>query len=249
MKRASLVIKDIQNDVYNKILNDVYVDSSLIPHQKERYIQAIEKFISLYGDKDIEVYSTPGRSEVCGNHTDHQHGEVLAAAINLDIIAIVAYHDSHIKILSDDYDIHAIEIDDLKKKEEELETSEGLIRGVCARYLELGYKIGGFEAYMTSEVLQGSGLSSSAAFEVIVGTVLSGLYNQMSIDPVTIAQVGQYSENVYFGKPCGLMDQCACSVGSLIHIDFKDNNHPIVEKVDVDFSQFEHSLCIVDVHA
>lgn len=249
MKRASLVIKDIQNDVYNKILNDVYVDSSLIPHQKERYIQAIEKFISLYGDKDIEVYSTPGRSEVCGNHTDHQHGEVLAAAINLDIIAIVAYHDSHIKILSDDYDIHAIEIDDLKKKEEELETSEGLIRGVCARYLELGYKIGGFEAYMTNEVLQGSGLSSSAAFEVIVGTVLSGLYNQMSIDPVTIAQVGQYSENVYFGKPCGLMDQCACSVGSLIHIDFKDNNHPIVEKVDVDFSQFEHSLCIVDVHA
>ena len=249
MKRASLVIKDIQNDVYNKILNDVYVDSSLIPHQKERYIQAIEKFISLYGDKDIEVYSTPGRSEVCGNHTDHQHGEVLAAAINLDIIAIVAYHDSHIKILSDDYDIHAIEIDDLKKKEEELETSEGLIRGVCARYLELGYKIGGFEAYMTSEVLQGSGLSSSAAFEVIVGTVLSGLYNQMSIDPVTIAQVGQYSENVYFRKPCGLMDQCACSVGSLIHIDFKDNNHPIVEKVDVDFSQFEHSLCIVDVHA
>ncbi len=249
MKRASLVIKDIQNDVYNKILNEVYVDSSLIPHQKERYIQAIEKFISLYGDKDIEVYSTPGRSEVCGNHTDHQHGEVLAAAINLDIIAIVAYHDSHIKILSDDYDIHAIEIDDLKKKEEELETSEGLIRGVCARYLELGYKIGGFEAYMTSEVLQGSGLSSSAAFEVIVGTVLSGLYNQMSIDPVTIAQVGQYSENVYFGKPCGLMDQCACSVGSLIHIDFKDNNHPIVEKVDVDFSQFEHSLCIVDVHA
>ncbi len=249
MKRASLVIKDIQNDVYNKILNDIYVDSSLIPHQKERYIQAIEKFISLYGDKDIEVYSTPGRSEVCGNHTDHQHGEVLAAAINLDIIAIVAYHDSHIKILSDDYDIHAIEIDDLKKKEEELETSEGLIRGVCARYLELGYKIGGFEAYMTSEVLQGSGLSSSAAFEVIVGTVLSGLYNQMSIDPVTIAQVGQYSENVYFGKPCGLMDQCACSVGSLIHIDFKDNNHPIVEKVDVDFSQFEHSLCIVDVHA
>lgn len=249
MKRASLVIKDIQNDVYNKILNEVYVDSSLIPHQKERYIQAIEKFISLYGDKDIEVYSTPGRSEVCGNHTDHQHGEVLAAAINLDIVAIVAYHDSHIKILSDDYDIHAIEIDDLKKKEEELETSEGLIRGVCARYLELGYKIGGFEAYMTSEVLQGSGLSSSAAFEVIVGTVLSGLYNQMSIDPVTIAQVGQYSENVYFGKPCGLMDQCACSVGSLIHIDFKDNNHPIVEKVDVDFSQFEHSLCIVDVHA
>lgn len=102
---------------------------------------------------------------------------------------------------------------------------------------------------MTSDVLQGSGLSSSAAFEVMIGTILSGLYNHMSIDPVLIAQVGQYSENVYFGKPCGLMDQCACSVGSLIHIDFKDNEHPIVEKIEVDFPQFKHSLCIVDVHA
>ncbi len=249
MKKASLVIKDIQENKYNEKLGEVYVDSLLIPHQKERYIEAIDKFISLYGDKEIEIYSTPGRSEVCGNHTDHQHGEVLAAAINLDVIAIVAPHDSHIKILSDDYDIEGIVINDLEKRENELETSEGLIRGVCARYLELGYQIGGFEAYMTSDVLQGSGLSSSAAFEVIVGTVLSGLYNDMSIDPVTIAQVGQYSENVYFGKPCGLMDQCACSVGSLIHIDFKDNDHPIVEKVNVDFSEFKHSLCIVDVHA
>lgn len=249
MKKASLVIKDIQDNKYNELLNEVYVDSTLIPYQRERYVKAIEKFISLYGDKEVEIYSTPGRSEVCGNHTDHQHGEVLAAAINLDIIAVVAYHDSHIKILSDDYDIQAIQMNDLEKRNDELGTSEGLIRGVCARYLDLGFKVGGFEAYMTSDVLQGSGLSSSAAFEVVIGTVLSGLYNQMSIDPVTIAQVGQYSENVYFGKPCGLMDQCACSVGSLIHIDFKDNEHPVVEKVDVDFSQFEHSLCIVDVHA
>lgn len=249
MKKASLFIQEIQQDKYNSIFKDVYVDEHLLDYQVKRYIQAIEKFISLYGDQEVEIYSTPGRSEVCGNHTDHQHGEVLAAAINLDIIAVVAPTDSLIKILSDDYDIQAIDVHDLEKREQEVESSEGLIRGVCARYQQLGYKIGGFNAYMTSDVLQGSGLSSSAAFEVVVGTVLSGLYNDMSIDPVTIAQVGQYSENVYFGKPCGLMDQCACSVGSLIHIDFKDNEHPIVNKIEVDFSEFKHSLCIVDVHA
>ena len=126
---------------------------------------------------------------------------------------------------------------------------QGLIRGILARFQQLQHKIGGFVGYMTSDVLQGSGLSSSAAFEVMIGTILSGMYNDMKVDPVTIAKIGQYSENVYFGKPCGLMDQCACSVGSLIHIDFKDNENPIVEKINVDFPRFHHSLCIVDVHA
>ena len=249
MKKASLLIQEIQTHKYNSIFKDVYVDEHLLSYQKERYVQAIEKFISLYGDQEVEIYSTPGRSEVCGDHTDHQHGEVLAAAINLDIIAVVAPTKETIKVLSDDYDIQGVNIKDLEKRDQEVESSEGLIRGVCARYQQLGYKIGGFNAYMTSDVLQGSGLSSSAAFEVVVGTILSGLYNNMSINPVTIAQVGQYSENVYFGKPCGLMDQCACSVGSLIHIDFQDNEHPIVNKIEVDFSEFKHSLCIVDVHA
>ena len=183
-----------------------------------------------------------------GNHTDHQNGEVLAAAINLDIIAVVSKNDV-VKVLSDDYDLKPISLDDLSKNENEVGTSEGLMRGVLARFKELGYKIGGFNGYMTSDVLQGSGLSSSAAFEVMIGTILSGLYNEMKVDPVVIGQVGQYSENVYFGKPCGLMDQSACSVGSLIHIDFKDNSKPVVEKVDVEFSSFKHSLCIVDVHA
>lgn len=249
MRKASLIIEELKTDQYDQLLKDAYIDETLITKQKARYQTAIEKFISLYGDQEVEIYSTPGRSEVCGNHTDHQHGEVLAAAINLDIIAIVAPTDHEIKVLSDDYDIKGVDINDLSKRDEEVGTSEGLIRGVCARYQESGYQIGGFNAYMTSEVLQGSGLSSSAAFEVIVGTVLSGLYNDMTIDPVTIAQVGQYAENVYFGKPCGLMDQCACSVGSLIHIDFKDNLHPVVNKIDVDFPEFQHSLCIVDVHA
>ena len=242
------MINEIKENKYNDLLADIYVDASLVEGQKTRYIEAIEKFIALYGDKDIEIYSTPGRSEVSGNHTDHQHGEVLAAAINLDIIAVVEKADS-VKVLSDDYDIKAIELNDLVRREDEKESSEGLIRGVLARFKELGYNIGGFNAYMTSDVLQGSGLSSSAAFEVMIGTVLSGLYNDMGVDPVLIAQIGQYAENVYFGKPCGLMDQCACSVGSLINIDFKDNANPIVRKVEVDFPEFKHSLCIVDVHA
>lgn len=249
MKKASLIIQDIQNNVYNDTFLDIYVDQEQLEHQKSRYVQAIEKFIDLYGDQEVSIYSTPGRSEVCGNHTDHQHGEVLAAAINLDIIAVVAKDDTKIKILSDDYDIEVIHIDDLTLRENEKESSEGLIRGILARFQQLQHKIGGFVGYMTSDVLQGSGLSSSAAFEVMIGTILSGMYNDMKVDPVTIAKIGQYSENVYFGKPCGLMDQCACSVGSLIHIDFKDNENPIVEKINVDFPRFHHSLCIVDVHA
>lgn len=249
MKQATKIIEEINNGQADDLLTDIYVDSSLLETQKTRYIDAINKFISLYGDKEVEVFSAPGRSEVSGNHTDHQHGEVLAAAINLDIIAITAPREGEVKVLSDDYDLKAVSIDDLDKKEEEIGTSEGLIRGTLARFKELGLHIGGFEAYMTSEVLQGSGLSSSAAFEVMIGTVLSGLYNDMTVSPVLIAQIGQYTENNYFGKPCGLMDQCASSVGALIHIDFKDNDHPVVEKVDVDFSSFHHSLCIVDVHA
>lgn len=249
MKKASLIIEEIKNHHYTQTLTDLYLDQDQIAHQENRYVQALEKFIDLYGDQEVTVYSTPGRSEVCGNHTDHQHGEVLAAAINLDMIAVVAKDENQIKVLSDDYDIQSIDIHDTKLREDEKESSEGLIRGILSRFEQLDYHIGGFVGYITSDVLQGSGLSSSAAFEVMIGTILSGMYNDMKIDPVTIAKIGQYSENVYFGKPCGLMDQCACSVGSLVHIDFKDQENPMVEKVNVDFSQFGHSLCIVDVHA
>lgn len=248
MIKASQVIQQIKDKQYDDLFNDVYIDLHLLDKQKERYIKAVEKFISLYGDKEVTIISVPGRSEVCGNHTDHQHGQVLAAAINLDIIAVVSKQET-VKVLSDDYDLKEINVQDLEKRDDEAGTSEGLIRGVLSRFQQLGYHIGGFEAYMTSDVLQGSGLSSSAAFEVMIGTILSALYNDMTVDPVLIGQIGQYSENVYFEKPCGLMDQCACSVGSLIHIDFKDNNHPVVEKIDVDFSSYHHSLCIVDVHA
>lgn len=229
-------------------LQEVYGD--LAQAQKERYVKAIDKFIELYGDKDIEVISVPGRSEVIGNHTDHQQGEVLAASINLDIIAVVSPRtDGIVKVLSDDYDIPAIDLSDLSAHESEKETSQALIRGVAEKIKSDGGVIGGFDGYMTSDVLQGSGLSSSAAFEVMIGNIFSFLYNDGTLDPVELAKIGQYAENVYFGKPCGLMDQSACSVGGLIHIDFADKDNPVVEKVAVNFGDFNTALCITDVHA
>ena len=246
MIKATILVEELINKKYDELLYDIYVDTNHLDYQRERYVKAINEYVSLYGDTDVEIYSAPGRSEVGGNHTDHQHGCVLAAAVNLDAIAVVGRVDNKIKVLSDDFDIAPINLEDLEIKKAEEGTSEALIRGVCARLKELGYNVGGFNAFITSDVLMGAGLSSSAAFETIIGTIISGLYNDMTIDPVVIAQVGQYAENVYFGKPCGLMDQCASSVGSLINIDFNDVAKPIVNKVDVDFSKFGHSLCIVD---
>lgn len=217
---------------------------------KARLLAAIDTFEEQYGDKEVMVISVPGRSEVIGNHTDHQHGEVLAASINLDILAIVSPRtDNVVKVLSDDLDIPPIDLADLSIHENEKETSQALIRGVAKGIQNENGQIGGFDAYLTSEVLQGSGLSSSAAFEVMIGNIFSHLYNDGSLDPVDLAKIGQYAENVYFGKPCGLMDQSACSVGGLIHIDFADPSRPVVEKVDVNFSDFDTSLCITDVHA
>ena len=167
------------------------------------------------------TFSAPGRTEICGNHTDHQHGCVLAAAVNLDIIAIAGRASQAIQIQSDDFALSPIEIGSLSARQKERGTSEALVRGVCARLHALGYQVGGFNAFLTSDVLIGSGLSSSAAFEVMIGVLLNGLYNQMRIDPVTLAKASQYAENEYFGKPCGLMDQCASAVGGLLTSIFR----------------------------
>lgn len=244
--KATEIKNYILNHQLDEELKELYVDEHLLEKQYQRYIQALDKFIELYGDQDVHIFTTSGRSEVGGNHTDHQHGRVLAAALNLDMIGIAAKNEDTIKILSDDYDIKAINVNNLEKKDDEAGTSEALIRGVSAKLKDLGYQVGGFNAYLTSDVLQGSGMSSSAAFEDMIGVILDGLYNDMKIDMVTIAKVGQYAENVYFEKPCGLMDQCACAVGGLIAIDFKDPSQPVVTPVDVDFASFHHSLCIVD---
>ncbi len=244
--KTSELKEELNQGKYDELLKDLYADSSLLEYQKKRYMKALDTYQSLYADEEVSIYSAAGRSEISGNHTDHQHGCVLAGSINLDAIGVVSKQENIIKVVSDSFDIQAIDLNDLEKKEEEVGTSEALIRGVVYKLKELGYEIGGFKAFITSDVLMGAGLSSSAAFETIIGTIIDGLYNDMAIDMVTIAKVGQYAENVYFGKPCGLMDQCACAVGGLISIDFKDTDNPIVKTVDCDFSTFNHSLCIVD---
>lgn len=238
--------KGFQDGKYEELLRDIYIDESVLGYQKERYIKAIESFEELFGEKEVEIYSAPGRSEIGGNHTDHQLGRVLAASINLDAIAIVAKKENGVVLKSEGYPMINVSLADLLPKKEEEGTSEGLIRGVAAKLKEEGYEIGGFEAYVTSDVLNGAGMSSSAAFEVLTGNILSGLYNEGKVSPVLIAQAGQYAENVFFGKPCGLMDQMASSVGNLIFIDFADVKNPVIKKVNVNFEDFDHSLCIID---
>lgn len=231
----------------DKELCSIYGDEKLLDYQKKRYVDAICKFEKNYGEGDVAVFSAPGRSEIGGNHTDHQHGEVLAAAINLDAIAIVRKTAGNVvRVRSGEYPEVVITLEDISLKAEEKETTLSLVKGVLAGFAERGFHIGGFDAYITSDVLIGAGLSSSAAFETLIGTILSGLYNGMSVSPIAIAQIGQYAENVYFGKPCGLMDQMASSVGSLVHIDFKNPQEPVVEKVDCDIEKFGYSLCITD---
>lgn len=232
---------------YNQLLKDIYVDESVLAYQQERYIKALESFEKIYGEKEVEIYSAPGRSEVGGNHTDHQYGKVLATSINLDAIAIVApKEEAVIDLKSEGYDRIQVDLDHLDKNDVKEGSSESLIAGVAFKLKEEGYKIGGFEAYVTSDVLNGAGMSSSAAFEVLIGNILSGLYNDMKISPVFLAQAGQFAENEFFGKPCGLMDQMASSVGGLINIDFEDPKNPKIKKVEVDFEEYGHSLCIVD---
>ena len=247
MEHTKSLLEEFAAQQHQERLAEIYVDPGVLPYQCTRYQRAIREFENLYGSGEAEIYSAPGRSEVGGNHTDHQHGEVLAASINLDAIAIVRRtEENQIQLLSDGYPMITVDLSNLENKKEEEGTSVGLIRGMAYGLQKNGHKIGGFQAYVTSDVLNGAGMSSSAAFEVLVGTILSGLYNEMSVSPVEIAQVAQYAENVYFGKPCGLMDQMACSVGGLIHIDFAEPASPIVEKVEVDFGVYKHSLCITD---
>ena len=244
---SGILKKAIINGEFNEKLTDIYGDNEKVPYQMQRYADAIELFEKYYGESDIFVFSAPGRSEIGGNHTDHQHGEVLAASINLDAIGIVRKMDDNIvKVRSDEYPEAVIDLMDISIKEEEKGTTLSLIKGVLAGFVEQGLSVGGFCAYITSDVLIGAGLSSSAAFEVLIGTILSGLYNDMKVSPILIARIGQYAENVYFGKPCGLMDQMASSVGSLVHIDFNNPKEPMVEKVDCNIEAYGYSLCITD---
>lgn len=227
-------------------LENIYAKGKIL-YQKDRYQNAIEAFEEIYNVKPQRFFSAPGRTEICGNHTDHNRGCVLAAGVSLDVIAaVIPTGDSTIQIKSEGFPMDTVDISDLSVKSDENGSSQALIRGVAAGLKENGYKIGGFKAYTTSNVLKGSGLSSSAAFEVLIGTILNGLYNDSKIDSIAIAKVSQFAENKYFGKPSGLMDQMASSVGGFISIDFADPENPIINKVNFDFAASGHSLCIVD---
>ncbi|MBQ8321194.1 MAG: galactokinase [Clostridia bacterium] len=217
--------------------------------ENKRFLSAISAFEKKYGDeRDVYVLSVPGRSEIIGNHTDHNNGKVMAGAINRDIIAIVAKNDDGvIRFYSEGYPEDSILISDTKSPDKFRRfTSRALVAGMVNAFSENGFAVGGFDAYSTTEVLKGSGLSSSAAFEVMVGNILNHLYNDGRVDNKEIAKYAQYSENVYFGKPCGLMDQMACAVGGFVYIDFENPKEPVVEPIEFSLSDKGYSMCIVN---
>ena len=207
-------------------------------------------FAAVFGGAPERYFSAPGRTEISGNHTDHQRGRVLAGAVNLDTVAAVRVNGSNvIRIQSKGYPMCEICLDELEPKESEINSTPALVRGVAARFAQLGCKVGGFDAYCESTVLPGSGLSSSAAYEVLIGTIINHLFFEAKVSQPEIAQIGQYAENVFFGKPCGLMDQTASAVGGLVTIDFADKEHPDIRPVHFDFSTTGHALCIIDSRA
>jgi len=207
-------------------------------------------FAAAFGGAPARYFSAPGRTEIGGNHTDHQRGRVLAAAVNLDTVAAVRENGTDmIRILSDGYPMCQIDVKELTPREDEINTTPALIRGVAARFTQLGCAVKGFDAYCESTVLPGSGLSSSAAYEVLIGTIINHLFFDGRISQAEVAQIGQYAENVFFGKPCGLMDQTASAVGNLVTIDFFDKDHPVIKPVSFDFASCGHALCIIDTKA
>ncbi len=245
--------KEIKALLEGRSLDESFSKVYLKENYENQYIRFLE-VLAAFGElfdkaekREVSLFSAPGRTEIGGNHTDHNHGLVLAGGISLDAIAVAAKNDEGvIRVKSAGYPMDTVDCSDLEVKENEMGKSQSIIRGIVARFKELGYNVGGFDATTASQVLSGSGLSSSAAFEVLVCTMLNYLYNDGKVDPVEIAKISQYSENVYFGKPCGLLDQMACSVGGFVKIDFADTSKPVVEKLDFDFGKSGYSLCIVD---
>lgn len=239
-------LSDIKAGAFDETLTMLYGESA-VDKQKERYTKAAEKFKSVFSDDEIMVFSAPGRTEIGGNHTDHQHGCVLAAAVDMDAIAIVSLReDGIVRVLSEGYPEDSVDLSDMNINEKEFGKSSALIRGVASRFIDKGIKIGGFNAYITSNVIGGAGLSSSAAFEVLIGTIINEIYNGGATSDEEIAKIGQFAENEYFGKQCGLMDQMACANGGLVFIDFADTDKPIVEKQVYDFAKDNLALCITD---
>lgn len=221
---------------------------SAVAAQRERYTDAVREFSSLFGaDREVRLFSVPGRSEISGNHTDHNRGCVIAAAVDLDIIAVASANgDGRVTVKSKGFPADTVDCHPGEPDEKLFYTSGSLLSGVCAGFEKRGYRVGGYDAYTTSNVLKGSGISSSAAFEVMIGTVMNHLYNDAVITAPVIAEIAQYAENVYFGKPSGLMDQTACAVGGFSFIDFADPKAAKIEKLGFDLSRAGYSLCITN---
>lgn len=241
------------NEIKSAILSGEFNDSFLMLYGEtntasKRYAAACESFKDLYPESgEIKLFSAPGRTEVGGNHTDHQHGSVLAGSVNLDVIAVVSLNnDGKIRIKSEGFDMDTVDIKELDKNPAETGKAISLIRGVCSRFAEMGCELQGFNAYTTSNVLKGSGLSSSAAFEVLIGTIINNLFFGGKAAPIEIAKIGQFAEKEYFGKPCGLLDQMASSLGGFTYADFGDPSNPITESIDLDIKKFGYTLCVVD---
>ena len=213
-----------------------------------RYTAVLDGLEKTFGSHaEAGLYSAPGRTEIGGNHTDHQHGRVLAGSVNIDMIAAAAPNDKNqLRVQSEGYDLCVIDLNDLEARKEEENTTAALLRGECAAFTQRGAKLAGLDVYISSNVPKGSGVSSSAAFEVLIGVILNDCFMTEKVSPIAIAQIGQWAENVYFGKPCGLMDQMASSVGNIITIDFASPAKPVVEPVAVDFSKAGLALCILD---
>ena len=235
-------------EINNKVLSELYGhEPEVLKEQSERYADLLERFRNISLFPNPVFLSSPGRTEIGGNHTDHNLGRVLAGAVNLDNVAVAAKNNSEIiRIESTGYPGFTVDLSELNPDDNEKYTSAALVRGIASRMKELGYSIGGFDAVIDGRVPKGSGLSSSASFEVLIGAVLSHLFNGGNLDPIQNALIGQYSENRYFGKPCGLMDQTACSCGGLVTIDFEDPLKPVVKKIDFDFLSTGFALVITD---
>lgn len=247
MKSNQLIEKLLLGALDEKLI--ALYGKGALEYAKKRYTGAIEKFCEIYGsDRDINLFSVAGRSELSGNHTDHNKGCVVAASISLDIIAVASpTSDSLVRVKSEGFDEDIVDINIYTKPaEEKFGTSASIIAGMCAGFSANGHKTGGFVAYTTSNVLKGSGLSSSAAFEDMIGTIESHLYNDGRVDNVEIAKLAQWAENRFFGKPCGLMDQVACAVGGIVAIDFADTNNPMITPISFDITGAGYNLCIVN---
>ncbi len=240
-------MKFLESRRLRELFSKLYGTDENVEKQVSRYRSLVETYEERFGKGDMQLFSTPGRTEIAGNHTDHNGGLVLAASVHLDTIAVALPTDSAvIRVYSEGFPgIIEVDTDDLVPKTEEREKTVALIRGIAARIRELGYRVGGFNAVITSKVGIGSGLSSSASFEVLLATIVNCLFNNGTIPMLELAQIGQYAENNYFMKPCGLMDQIACAFGGIVAIDFTDSRNPVVEAVDFDLTGFGYNLLVV----